>query len=315
MLVNMNNTDNYTKSDIENPIAFFEGFFPKEYIQKIIEYSNTQGIIVEEETIGTIEDGQDISNIRTLDESKPLREILVNEFIDSIPSLIEDEIEISINITNKILLKRETLEGQKRVIHHLFIRMADIIENKLEFIPYDIAQKSKIILTSFFQEINRLYPELADKKHDIYKHYLELPINIGENYSLKMREDKFKQLSKLLEMLKEDEYLEQNLDLNLFQKAFNGSFITENNLGVKWMKKIGGKTHIASLVEMIDLLKCNGYIANYKDAQLSRIFIKGYEKEYLVGIKNWSVARNSKKEKKKRTKEIFEDITNIINRF
>jgi hypothetical protein len=76
-----------------------------------------------------------------------------------------------------------------------------------------------------------------------------------------------------LDKLKEKGFVERNLDLTTFEKAFDGN-ILEEPLNIKWIKH-HRQYYIGSAAKMIQLLEEKNYITPPTYKQLSYIFVKG----------------------------------------
>lgn len=329
MLVNMNNTDNYTKSDIDNPIAFFEEFFPKgfdkfyhdfynytsvmqipcysgerewddEIMVHVIETNEEEGYIIVDYT----EFGRDIcSDFRPIEELIPY----TLYFKDKLVKHLDLEIEKSKQIILEVLLTKDT-NTQKSFIHTLFSNIAYIIDYK---IPQICNRKYKILcqnaLISFMREIIQRYPYLRTQGNTSYAKYINANVGNNENKALHVRENKLKYLPILFDKLKDEGFIEKGLSLDLFKKAFDGNTIYEP-LNIRWIKMRGTKmNYIASLVVMIDKMKDMLIIEHYQDAQLSNIFVR--HDGTLIKVGDWKSFRQSAKNG---NNDILDDVDSIL---
>lgn len=328
MLVIMNNTDNYTKSDIENPIAFFEEFFPKgfdkfynnffnyivtlqipsdfdykewddEIAQYVIESNEEEGYIIVDYTVF----GRDIYS-----DHRPIEELIPYTlyFKDKLTKQLDLEIDKSKKLTLEILLIKDT-NAQKVFIHTLFSSIAYIIEHN---IPQICNRKYKILcqntLISFIREIIQRYPYLRTQGNTTYAKYFNTNLSTNENKALQVRSDKLKYLPILFDKLKENGFIEKSLPFDLFKKAFDGNTIDEP-LNIRWIKMKGTKmNYIASLAVMIDKMKEEQFIEPYQDAQLSNIFVRQDGTSIKIG--DWKSFRQSGK----KGNNIIDDIDSIL---
>lgn len=329
MLVIMNNTDNYTKSDIENPIAFFEEFFPrgfdkfyhsfysfiatlqvpsdldnKEWDDEIAQYvkeaNEDEGYIIVDYTILGLDMYSDFTPIEKL---MPY----TLYFKDKLIKRLDLEVDNSKQLILKILLTKDR-DTQKTYVHTLFSNIAYIIEHNISRI---CNRKYKIlchnILISFMREIIQRYPYVRTQGNTTYYKYINTNVGNNENKALQVRNDKLKYLPILLDRLKDEGFIEKKLSFDLFKKAFDGNTIDEP-LNIRWIKMRGTKmNYIASLAIMIDKMKDMLIIEPYLDAQLSNIFVRQDRTPIKVG--DWKSFRLSAK---KGNNDILDDIDSIL---
>ena len=225
-------------------------------------------------------------------------------------NILQPELENSLKLTNKALLQKDTVDSQKTFIHTLLSIMALIIDNDVpsislkKYIPL-----CQSLLTEYIQKVEQRYPDLISKEKTSYSKYLA-PKNPTKNHSLKMIPSKFSRLSVLLEALKEQEFIEKNLPLETFKKAFDGS-VLEKPLGIKWIKMSQGKCFYGSALELIEQLEKKKFIDKFNNRQLSNIFI---QRDGSLII-DWKGAKNRKNNTKKGRGDFLEDIEAIVNNF
>lgn len=325
----MNNTGNYTSSNTENPIAFFEEFFPKgfdkfyqdfynytitlqipsdfdfrewddEIAQYVKEANEDEGYIIVDYTVF----GKDMYS-----DFRPIEELISYTlyFKDKLVKQLDLEIEKSKKLTLEILLIKDT-NAQKVFIHTLFSSIAYIIEHN---IPQICNRKYKILcqntLISFMREIMQRYPYLRTQGNATYTKYFNTNLGTNENKALQAIDDKLKYLPILFDKLKEDGFIEKKLSYDLFKKAFEGNTI-DAPLNIRWIKMRGTKmNYIASLAVMIDKMKEEQFIEPYQDTQLSNIFVR--HDGSLIKVGDWKSFRQSAK---KGNNDILDDIESIL---
>ena len=226
-------------------------------------------------------------------------------------NVLKPELEKSIQLTDDAIYAN--LGAEKALLDNLLSNMALIIDREVpkislpKYIPL-----CTTILRSYISEIETKYSRYISRNKSTYLKYLT-PKNAVVNHSLNMKPDKLKDLGKLLQMLKEEEFVEKNLELPLFRKAFDNTLIKEP-LGIKWIKWRKGDFYIGSLAIMIDLLEEKEYISKYRVAQLIKIFEKGNGEP--IGERGWYSAKSDAKSSiNDPENEILDSIKKIIGRF
>ena len=314
-------------STVQNPLGFFGGFFPNGFDRDFgnffkmttapsyycpiaeLEIPNCQYMIdydIDEGYIVVID--YDFSRTDGVIVQSKFKRCLSVELSD----VLEPEIENAIKLTENAILSN--LNAEKALLDNLLSNMAFIIDREVpkislpKYIPL-----CTTILRSYISEIEIKYSRYISRNKSTYLKYLT-PKNAVINRSLSMRSDKLKNLGKLLQMLKEEGFVEQDLSLSLFRKAFDGSVI-EKPLGIRWIKKRNGRTYHASISIMIDLLKEKGYISKSSNAQLSNIFVKWNDEP--IKERNWDSGRcDARKSIENGTENaILKEMKRTIDRF
>ena len=317
---NPNNT-----SDKNNPLRFFDDFLPNGFdllynrfynyevtmdipsddypndkisVYYIVEYSKDDGFIVVENS----------GFFRDDNTSKQFTVYLK----DKIQQLLDEESCSSIKYTNEAIMQKDSVDAQKTLIHTLLSRTAYFIENNLHQIcDKKYLHQCQTALVKYIREIEQYYPDYISNKQTTYSKYLK-PKTTSSTQSLKMVSRKYNNLDGLLDMLKDEGFLEKSLSLELFQKAFDVSDI-ETPLNIKWIKMSYKKCYYTAALELVQLLEKKEYIAGYSYKQLSRIFVQSDNTP--IPENGWKEA-NYRKERRKRGKNsILDDISRIVNNF
>ena len=135
---------------------------------------------------------------------------------------------------------------------------------------------------------------------------------MNDDYSLKMINSKYKRLDVLLDLLKEDGFLEPTLSIELFQKVFDGNKI-DKPLNIEWTKISYKKCYYTAALELIQLLEKKKYITGYSYRQLSKIFVQNDGSP--INESSWKEVSYRKENRKKGKNPILDDISSIVNRF
>lgn len=308
----MSNTDNYTKSDIENPIAFFEGFFPKGYLSLYLEIinSNVKEIIIE--TIeSTINSSTETSKVLTTPEE--IHEQLMYLFWMNVKNTLEEQIEISVNYTKKSILQKDTPKAKKELVHTLFDKMSMIIDRVGQInIGNQFILDFQSALINYYKKVNKEYPRYISKSNSSYSKYLVLPKkNKAAIYSIKMIAPKLLNIKKLLQGLQSYGFVEESLSVSIFRQAFDGKEI-QKPLNIKWMKTINKECNFASIIQFLDLLMEKEYIDSYQPyKRLSSIFVKNNGDKII----NWKQASYRKISNELSKKKPLDDLEEIVRRF
>lgn len=311
MLVNMNNTDNYIKSDIENPIGFFEEFFPKGYFSlyyRMVIENEINKIVIIDDNIGDF-----LETTEVLTQPEVIQEQLTYLFWQEVKIIIEEQIEISVDYTKKAILQKDTPKAKKELIHTLFDKMSMIIDRIGQIsIGNQFALDFQSILIDYYKKVNKEYPRYVSKSNSSYSKYLILPKEIKTAiYSLKMITPKLLKIKTLLQELKDYGFLEKNLSVDKFRQAFDGSLI-EQPLNIKWMKVVNKECNIASIIQFLDLLKKREYIDSYHPyKRLSSIFVKNNGDKII----NWKQANYREISNKYGKKKPLDDLKEILSKF
>lgn len=311
MLVNMNNTDNYTKSDIENPIAFFEEFFPKGYFSLYYKITNLE---IKEIVIETIGEAKDISEgNKVLTTPEEIQEQLNYLFWVNVKSTLEEQVEISVNYTKKAVLQRDTPKAKKELVHTLFDKMSIIIDNveKIQ-IGSQFTLDFQSVIVDYYKRVNKEYPRYVNKSNSSYSKYLNFTKKDKATiYSIKMIAPKLLNIKKLLQGLQSYGFVEESLSVSIFRQAFDGKEI-QKPLNIKWMKTINKECNFASIIQFLDLLMEKEYIDSYLPyKRLSSIFVKNNGDKII----NWKQASYRKISNKHSKKKPLDDLKEIVRRF
>lgn len=192
-------------------------------------------------------------------------------FLEELNALLHSELRKAIEITNDAILQMNIPNTQEIFIHKLFMTAAYIINDKITNINNTkYIKPCQQVIISYIQEIEKRYPDYVSSDESKYKQFLAPKRE--EIRSLNMIK-KRNQLHFLLDKLKEKGFVERNLDLTTFEKAFDGN-ILEEPLNIKWIKH-HRQYYIGSAAKMIQLLEEKNYITPPTYKQLSYIFVKG----------------------------------------
>ena len=235
-------------------------------------------------------------------------------FFDELQTLLDSEIRKTTKATNDTISQPNTIESQKLFIHTLLRTATYIIDKKIPFIDRKtyIPQCQKLLI-SYIQEIENRYPDSISREKSLYLRYLTKK-NPKKECSLEIVASKFNRLQVLLDLLKADGFVEQDLKLEEFEQAFNGRELTKP-LEIKWTKMYYGKCNYTAVLEMIQQMENKKYLTGgYRYPQLSLIFVRN--DGTTIKEDNWKEA-NSRKKKEKKTNKYTpsDDIKVIVNNF
>jgi len=235
-------------------------------------------------------------------------------FKKGLETTLNSELKNAIKITDDAILQKNNKEVTQEFIHKLFLNATRIINHKISVIDkitYILDCQS--VLTSYIQEIENHYPDYVSREKSLYLQYLPPKIP-KKNCALKMISSKFERLHILLGLLKKDEFVEQDLSLDLFKRAFDGKELTES-LKIKWTKIYYGKCNYTSALEMVQQMENKKYIADYNYSQLSLIFVQNDGSP--IKEVGWKEASSRKKKEKKISSRYTpsDDIQVIIHNF
>ena len=293
------------ESSINNPLAFFEDF-SKELLLSRYSYTMAAEETHSFEIISEIPDENKILDGAT--HRDYIRREFERWFEINVSNTLKDEIKKSLNLTDEALLAKDSIDSQKTLVCTLFSKIASII-NK---IPSEYVSLCQPSLVDYIRKVELQYPHLISRENYTYSKYLtSRSVNAG--YSLNMEDSKFKQLNKLLSLLKDEGFVEQSLSLELFKKAFDNTPITKP-LNIKWIKTDRKQTYLGAITELMQQLLDKKYIKDFEDTQLSKIFVR--VDDTIINVNSWKSARNNTKPGKsgKRNK-ILDDIDYVMKNF
>ena len=317
-------------SSIGNPLGFFEDFFSKGFDNQFgnffkltteeyseINYPET-GHVTLCNPYFMIECNEDEDYIVYVDAARAKgRDDKEHQHKKVLPvelsNILKPELENSLKLTNEAILQKNGEEAIKVFLHVLLSGMAYIIDHNLPLISLPkYIPLCESFLRSYINEVDKRHSYYISREKSTYLKFLS-PKNVDVNHSLNMKSEKLKRLDELLKLLKNEEFVEQNLSLELFRKAFDNSPIKEP-LGIKWIKIDRGHTYLGGITEMIRQLHDKKYISDYTDAQLSNIFAR--ENGSQINIPSWKSARtNTKAGKNGKRNKILDDIDYIMRNF
>ncbi len=316
----MSEENNYKKSSISNPIAFFEHFFPKGYLQQ---YHSVLSMELKEVLVET-DIGYDL-NIgephkfysEKITSPEKMQELVFDSFTNHIESFIDREINISIRYTRESLLRRDSNSAKKGLIHTLFLKFAKIIDDvgtSLLYKKQTLTYQS--VLINYIREIEQEYPKLITYSNSSYQKYLSKTAKKDSQvYSLKMSAPQLLKIGILLKGLKEHGFVEDKLSVHSFRKAFDGSQL-EEPLNIKWVKIVNKECNFASILKLVELLVEKGYIQKSNNShelyrKLSHLFVKN-DGSF---INNWKQAKYRKTSNKFGKKTSLDELEKIIHSF
>jgi len=315
-------------SSFENPLSFFQDFFPKGFDDKFGKFFKrpTEECTELHHPLGV----ELVYNPEYMIECNEDEDYVVCELVFycadgnikkgyrksvlpvELTNFLQPELKNSLNLTNKALLQKDSIESQKILIDTLLSIMVLIIENDVpsislkKYIPL-----CQSLLVEYIQKVEQNHPSLISKEKTSYSKYLT-PKNPTENHFLKMKTSQFNRLPVLLDALKTEGFVEKNLPLETFQKAFDGSII-ETPLGIKWIKIYYSRYYYGSALELIQQLEKKKYIPEFSYKQLSNIFVQGDGTP--ITEEGWKEVKYRKGKAKKGRNDILEDIEAMVKSF
>ena len=321
--------NNYISTN--NPLKFFEEFFPKGFNDNFGNFFNLTTNEYTEVYHPEIMDTELLPNPKYMIEcnenedyivyvevfytkdgntgKRQLKKVLTVE----LEKILKQEIENALTLTNDAILERNSEDSQKTLVNILLSNMALVIDSYLPLISLKkYAPFCQSLLVEYIKKVELHYPNLISREKSTYLKYLT-PKSVNASYSLNMISSKFKQLDKLLDLLKEEGFVEGSLSLELFKKAFDDKPI-DKPLNIKWIKLDRKQTYLGGVTELMQQLKDKKYLGDFEGAQLSKIFVRADGS--IINVVNWKSARtNTKVGKSGKRNKILYDIDYVMKNF
>jgi len=305
-----------------NPLGFFEDFFPEGFDKLYNDFFNFNT----KKVTGTSDDDyceepyymvecNKVEGYRVIEEAAFTNvEHEVTQFKtyfrDKLEDILKPQIDIAIRQTINNIQPRDK-DSQTTYIHTLFTQIEYIINNKLKYITNAKYQSQcKAYLVQYMREIVQRYSYLADADAT-YMKLLKEPVQ-NEFTTLLIVPHKQYLIPKLYDKLK-PKFIEENTTLETFMKAFTGVQLKEGELlGIKWVYMRKKKSYLGALVIMLDYMLSEAHCLNqYDDRQLSNIFVTD-EGEYVIPS-NWNRRRKDANKPEKKDELIFRELKGIID--
>ena len=295
------------ESSLDNPIEFFKDFFQSASSH----YLSLMIIEGQVEYVEHIDENRD-NEIEKLDKPIDYSTLFRNHFMSGMLSLLKKEVQCSLDLTERILIKKDSDESKKSLIRHLISRVNAIIDTEHNIFPPEIESRTKDALITYILTICKTYPYLVNVKDDVYKKLLKKQ-NDQILTTLCIIPEKQHCIKALYDLLKSDNHIGSETTQETFTKAFTGKYINEDDtFNIRWMVKRKGHYYLGALLIMLNYMVSKGYLYNYTHKQLSHIFVDGKEKN--IKIDNWAKRlSDTESMREKADPPIWGDLIDIVD--
>jgi hypothetical protein len=182
-----------------------------------------------------------------------IRSNIINPFLDNIDLILEYELTRKANIENNSLIlnkyKFEKPDPTGDVLLDSILRIFQFRRNELQ----KLSSELKIVIDNY-----EFHPEQY-KRFILFKRTDPIGSIGTVGFCWNKNRDINEDLVKFHTLLRENDFLEKDISINLLKSAFSCSFL-KTPLNIKWTKHVKGKSSKALLFHFIDELEHYNYI-------------------------------------------------------